>query len=116
MTDRPSRLPRSPELMSPSDSALLVVDVQEKLIPHIAGHARVVWNIRRLLDAAQILSVRAAGTEQYPAGLGATCAELAEHAFLLRLTGDGCNFISQFCQNSDRQGADPAGCAGWQAA
>lgn len=74
----PQRLPRSPELMSRTDSALLVVDVQEKLIPLIAQHERIVWNIGRLLDGAKILGVRAAATEQYPRGLGSTTKELAD--------------------------------------
>jgi len=71
-------LPRSPELMSASDTALLVVDVQGKLVSLIPGHERIVWNIRRLLDAAKLLGVAAAATEQYPQGLGPTVPELAE--------------------------------------
>lgn len=70
-------LPRSPELMSVGETALLVVDVQEKLIRLIPGHERLVWNIRRLLDGAKILGVPAAGTEQYPQGLGGTIEPLA---------------------------------------
>lgn len=69
---------RSPELMSGDDTALLVVDVQEKLIGAIADHRRVVWNCRRLIDGAKLLGVRVAATEQYPKGLGPTVAELAE--------------------------------------
>jgi nicotinamidase-related amidase len=72
------RLPRSPELMSRTDSALLVVDVQEKLIGLIARHERIVWNIGRLLDGAKALGVRAVATEQYPRGLGHTTKELAD--------------------------------------
>jgi len=71
-------LPRSPELMSAADTGLLVVDVQQKLVGLIHGHARIVWNIRRLLDAAKLLGVPAAATEQYPQGLGSTVPELAE--------------------------------------
>jgi nicotinamidase-related amidase len=71
-------LPRSPELMSRGDTALLVVDVQERLVPAIAQSARVVWNVRRLIDGAKILGLPVVGTEQYPKGLGATVAELAE--------------------------------------
>ncbi len=71
-------LPRSPELMSPGDTTLLVVDVQEKLVPLIDGHRRAVWNIGRLLDAAALLGVHVAATEQYPKGLGATVPALAE--------------------------------------
>jgi nicotinamidase-related amidase len=64
--------------MSADDTALLVVDVQEKLIPAIADRDRVVWNIRRLIDGARILGLPVAATEQYPQGLGPTVAELAE--------------------------------------
>jgi nicotinamidase-related amidase len=64
--------------MSRGDTALLVVDVQEKLIGAIAEGPRVVWNIRRLVDAARILGLPVLGTEQYPRGLGPTVAELAD--------------------------------------
>ncbi|HVX14965.1 MAG TPA: hydrolase [Pirellulales bacterium] len=71
-------LPRSPELMSVDDTGLLVVDVQSKLIDLVAGHKRIVWNVRRLLDGAKTLGVSTAATEQYPQGLGPTVPELAE--------------------------------------
>jgi nicotinamidase-related amidase len=71
-------LPRSPELMNRDDAALLVVDMQAKLLPLIAGSGRVVWNVRRLIDGAKILGVPLAATEQYPQGLGPTTPELAE--------------------------------------
>lgn len=72
------RLPRSPELMSRDDCALLVVDVQDKLVELIPDHPRMLWNIRRLLDAALALGVKAIGTEQYPHGLGPTTDVLAQ--------------------------------------
>ena len=71
-------LPRSPELMSADDTVLLVVDVQEKLVRLLPAHERLVWNIRRVLDGAQLLGVPVLGSEQYPQGLGPTTAELAE--------------------------------------
>lgn len=71
-------LPRSPELMSAVDTGLLVVDVQEKLIRLLPEHARIVWNIRRLLDGAKLFGLPVLATEQYPQGLGPTTAELAE--------------------------------------
>lgn len=73
-----TRLPRSPELMSRGDTALLVVDVQDKLIRLISGHERIVWNIRRLIDGAKILGLPVTATEQYPRGLGPTTGELAQ--------------------------------------
>jgi nicotinamidase-related amidase len=63
--------------MSPGDTALVVVDAQEKLMPLVKGSARIVWNIERLLDGAKILGVEALATEQYPQGLGATVPSLA---------------------------------------
>lgn len=64
--------------MSRRDTALLVVDVQGKLITLTPGHETIIWNIRRLLDAAKVLGVPAVGTEQYPKGLGPTVPVLAE--------------------------------------
>lgn len=69
---------RSPELMSIGETALLVVDVQERLVPAIADHRRVVFNTRRLIDGAKILGIPVVATEQYPKGLGPTVPELAE--------------------------------------
>jgi len=64
--------------MSSGDTALLVIDVQEKLVPAIAGHERLVWNVRRLIDGANVLGLGVVATEQYPKGLGPTVPELAE--------------------------------------
>ena len=71
-------LARSPELMNRDDAALLVVDMQAKLLPLIPGHARLIWNVRRLIDGAKILGVPIRATEQYPQGLGPTQPELAQ--------------------------------------
>jgi len=72
------RFPRSPELMSRHDSALLVVDVQTRLLEAMAPPPSLVWNIRRLIDGARALNVPVAATEQYPKGLGPTVPELAQ--------------------------------------
>lgn len=71
-------LPKSPELMRPADTALLVIDVQERLLPVQPDAAQITWNIRRLLDGARVLGVRTASTEQYAEKLGPTTPELAE--------------------------------------
>jgi len=67
-----ARLTRSPELMNSNDSALLVVDLQAKLMPLIPNQERILWNTRRIIDGANILGVPIAATEQYPQGLGGT--------------------------------------------
>jgi nicotinamidase-related amidase len=63
--------------MSAGDTGLLVIDVQEKLLPKIPGADQLVRNIAFLLDAAKLLGMPAQATEQYPRGLGATVPELA---------------------------------------
>jgi nicotinamidase-related amidase len=68
---------RNPDLLSATNSRLLIVDVQDKLLPPIANGPRLVHNCRRLIDGAKIVSVPVYGTEQYPQGLGPTTAELA---------------------------------------
>jgi nicotinamidase-related amidase len=77
-TDKTNALPRSPELMNREDSTLLVVDAQVKLLDAIAGSERIIWNIRRLLDAAKVLGVPIAATEQYPDRLSPTVPELKQ--------------------------------------
>jgi nicotinamidase-related amidase len=63
--------------MSAGDTGLLVIDVQEKLVPRIFDADRLVRNIVFLLDAARLLDMPVQCTEQYPRGLGPTVPELA---------------------------------------
>jgi nicotinamidase-related amidase len=53
-------------------SVLLVIDMQEKVLPAIHDHERVVANVGWLIRAAQKLGVPVAATEHYPKGLGHT--------------------------------------------
>jgi nicotinamidase-related amidase len=64
--------------MSAADTGLLVIDVQEKLVPKICNAPAMVRNIAFLIDAARILEIPVQATEQYPKGLGPTTAELAQ--------------------------------------
>ena len=64
--------------MSAADTGLLVIDVQEKLVPMIFDAATLVRNIGFLVDAARLLGMPVQCTEQYPRGLGATVPELAD--------------------------------------
>jgi nicotinamidase-related amidase len=63
--------------MSAADTALLVIDMQEKLLPRILDAARVERNTAFLIDAARLLEVPIQCTEQYPRGLGPTVPDLA---------------------------------------
>jgi nicotinamidase-related amidase len=66
-------------LMTPADTALLVIDVQEKLMPLIPRAAEVIRNIAFLAEMAKVHGMIVLGTEQYPKGLGPTVPELLKH-------------------------------------
>lgn len=69
--------PTSPPTKLVRDNAqVLVIDVQERLLPHIAGGSAVVREIVRLLRAADVLELPVTLVEQYTAGLGKTVAEI----------------------------------------
>ena len=72
-------LRRSPELANRNQSQLLVVDVQQRLMPVIHNAERIENRIVLLLDAAAALGVPVIVSEQYPKGLGATVDSIAQH-------------------------------------
>jgi len=63
--------------MTAGHGALLVVDLQEKLLASMEDREPVVANAVRLVRAAELLGIPVASTEQYPQGLGPSVAELA---------------------------------------
>jgi nicotinamidase-related amidase len=69
---------RTSELLRAEDTALLVIDVQERFRAQIAAFDRMVGRIRTLALGAALLDVPVVVTEQYPQGLGSTVAELAD--------------------------------------
>ena len=70
MSNEPAR--RSPYLLDRQRSLLMLVDLQEKLLPTIEHRQRVLWNASRLLAGSHALGVPHLVTEQYPEKLGAT--------------------------------------------
>lgn len=63
-------------LLDRDNSSLLVVDVQERLLPAIHDWQRLLDNVIWLVRVAQRLGVPVLASEQYPKGLGATHPEL----------------------------------------
>ena len=61
-----------------AQAVLVVIDVQEKLMPVIDGHEDVERNIARLIDGCAILGVPVIVTEQYVKGLGPTVASVKD--------------------------------------
>ena len=65
--------------LSPENSLLVVIDVQDRLLPAIQNQQQIVFNVRRLLEAARVFSVPVVVSEQYPQGLGGTVKELTPY-------------------------------------
>jgi nicotinamidase-related amidase len=68
---------RHTQRLTAKNGALLVVDLQDKLLASIADRERVVANVVHLIHGAKILGMPFWGTEQYPRGLGPTTASVA---------------------------------------
>ena len=62
----------SPDLLPRDRSALVVIDMQERLMPAIADGDAVTRAAGILIEAARHLEVPVVVTEQYPKGLGST--------------------------------------------
>ncbi len=65
-------------LLDRAQSCLLIVDVQERLVPVMTDPRRVIHHCYLLLRAAQTLSVPIIASEQYPKGLGPTIIDLRQ--------------------------------------
>ncbi len=59
-----------------NQTALLVIDIQERLMPVIQERDSIVGNTNKLLRGAEIFSLKTIITEQYPKGLGNTCKDI----------------------------------------
>ena len=64
-------------LLTAEGSTLLLIDLQQRLMPVIHDHEAVVARAARLAEAARLLHVPVRATEQNPAGLGPTVPTLA---------------------------------------
>src|SRR5882762_8156336 len=63
--------------LDPEQCALIVIDIQEKLLPPIFERERVVRNSQLLIRLAVILNIPVVATTQYAKGLGGTVPEVA---------------------------------------
>lgn len=64
-------------LINPASSHLVLIDLQERLLPALPCATAMLTRVRLLVAAARELAVPITVTEQYPAGLGPTVAEIA---------------------------------------
>ena len=57
---------------------MLVVDCQQRLVPHVSGGGQVVSQAANLIGAAGVLGIPVQLSEHYPEGIGRTVPELRE--------------------------------------
>lgn len=95
---------RSPELLNPQQSRLLIIDVQAKLMPMIERNELLVSNCRRLIESAQHFQLPVTCTEQYPQGLGHTVVQLHD---LIPTAIEKKRFSSAECIGWPLAGEDP---------
>jgi nicotinamidase-related amidase len=67
---------RSRELLDRRLSRVVVIDLQERLVPVIAGRNELLADTRLLIEGARVWGVPVTLTEQYPQGLGGTVPEI----------------------------------------
>jgi nicotinamidase-related amidase len=72
--------PAAASLLSPERTAVVVVDLQEKLLPAIADRERILRNGVLLLRLADVLALPVVLTTQYRRGLGPTVPQVLEAA------------------------------------
>ena len=64
--------------ISNKNSVLVIVDIQERIIPKIFDKHTIISNTVTLIKSAGILNIPIVVTEQYPKGLGATIPEIKD--------------------------------------
>ena len=79
-------------LLSVENCVLVVIDIQERLMPVIHQADLVFSQTQKLIDGFTILHTPIVVTEQYPKGLGKTCSEIVipEHIPIIEKTSFSC--------------------------
>jgi nicotinamidase-related amidase len=104
MVTTPAESPSYAEIarqpLRPSDSALVVIDIQEKLLPPIYEKERLIRNSQLLIRLARILDLPVIATTQYSKGLGPIVPEIASllpNIAPLEKLEFGCFENAEFC-------------------
>jgi nicotinamidase-related amidase len=86
-------MPNARDLIHRRSTALVVIDLQEKLMPAIEGNDAILANTKKLLHLAQALELKTLVTTQYRKGLGEIVPEIQEmlsHLSALDKVSFGC--------------------------
>jgi nicotinamidase-related amidase len=66
-------------MLNCSDTLLLIVDIQEKLVRAMYAREELLLRAQQLVQGARVLNIPILCTEQNPKGLGPTVSEIAAH-------------------------------------
>ncbi|MFP7674470.1 hydrolase [Marivita sp. S0852] len=104
-------------LIRAKESILVIIDMQERLVPAMQAPARTIRNARTLLSAATEIGVPVIITEQYPTGLGRTVPELSnpDHAVFIEKMHFSCMEEDTFAQAVEKSGRTQIILAGMEA-
>ena len=69
----------SSKVILENETLLLILDMQEKLISNIKGNQILIFNIKKLVDACDLMNVSIAMTEQNPIKLGKTLESISKN-------------------------------------
>lgn len=92
-----------PNQLDPDRAFVLLIDVQEKLLPLIRDNARIVDAGKKLLGAVPIFELPVIATEQNPRGIGSTVSDLATCLEECRATTIEKSTFSAWAEDSVRQ-------------
>lgn len=85
-----SEVIRNPKILKKENTALLIIDIQERILGVIRKNQMVVENTQKLIRGAKIFGLPIYYTEQYPKGLGETIrdikAELEDNTAVQKMT------------------------------
>lgn len=68
----------TPTILTADNTVLVLIDFQERLFPVMHDKEKLLRNVLKLIQGAEVLGIPIVLTEQYPKGLGSTLPEIKE--------------------------------------
>lgn len=93
--------------LNQEDVVLVIIDLQERLMPAMPDREKVFKNTKILLKTAQLLKIPVIVSEQYPKGLGATVAEikdaLDDYDYMEKESFSACDGLNKLLADRNRK-------------
>lgn len=87
---------RHPKILDKNKSALLIIDIQERIYKVVRKHEQLIENVLKLIKGSKILDLPIYYTEQYPKGLGSTTLIIKDE-----LVGDAIQKLTFSCSGAE---------------